>query len=69
MKRIINLLFIILITIIVGASCASNSGAYYGAKQKRTSYSKKNKNFYHQKFSNKPRSTRKDYVIKNGIAH
>jgi hypothetical protein len=43
--------------------CKGNNTYYRGYNQK------KNKSSYNQKYTYKYRSVRKDYVIKNGIAH
>jgi hypothetical protein len=64
-------LIMIFLVSLVGPSCSSRSreslcrtnGTY------RSYNAKKNKSRYNQKYNAKTRSVRKDYVIKNGIAH
>ncbi len=72
MKQFKSFLSIVFLAAFLAASfssCSSKSYAYNGSKGSKTSYSKKNKSYYRQRFSSKQRSTRKDYVIKNGIAN
>jgi hypothetical protein len=54
-----------------GSSCSKKSqmGLCKENNAYRNYHPKKNKSKYSQKYRNKDRSVRKDYVIKNGIAH
>jgi hypothetical protein len=69
-KRWIFLAFIFLLSV-AAPSCGSHSreAICKGNNTYRGYKSKKNKSRYNQKYISKSRSVRKDYVIKNGIAH
>jgi hypothetical protein len=56
---------------VVFSSCSSHlrEAACKGNSTYRGYNPKKNKSRYSQKYNYKNRSVRKDYVIKNGIAH
>lgn len=73
MKKRLILIVALLALIVAGPvfiSCSSKScGGVVTSPGGKSKYAKKNKSYYRQKFSYKPRSVRKDYVIKNGIAH
>ena len=64
----ISLIFLISMT---GNSCSSHlrEAVCKGNNTYRVHSHKKNKSNYNQKYSYKSRSVKKDYVIKNGIAH
>jgi hypothetical protein len=66
----IALTFLFLLSVVL-PSCSSRSreAVCKGNSNYRGQHPKKNKSRYNQKFSYKNRSVRKDYVIKNGIAH
>jgi hypothetical protein len=61
---------VFLVSVVV-SSCSSHSreAICKGNSPNRGYNPKKNKSRYNQKYSYKSRSVRKDYVIKNGIAH
>ena len=69
-KLCITLTFLFLISIVL-PSCSNRSreAVCKGNSNYRSQHPKKNKSGYNQKYSYKTRSVRKDYVIKNGIAH
>lgn len=73
--RLFRLRWIVLpsvfILAVVFSSCSSRSreAVCKGNSTYSGYHPKKNKSRYNQKYSYKNRSVRKDYVIKNGIAH
>ena len=66
----IALTFFFLLSVVL-PSCSSRSreAVCKGNSNYRGQHAKKNKSRYNQKYTYKTRSVRKDYVIKNGIAH
>ncbi len=62
---------LIVIISLIFPFCSSHAkiAACKGTNAHRGYIQKKNKSRYNQKFGFKSRSVRKDYVIKNGIAH
>jgi hypothetical protein len=64
----LSLIFLVS-TVLFSCSKKSREGLCKGNNTYRGYVPKKNKSRYNQKYSYKTRSVRKDYVIKNGIAH
>lgn len=52
-----------------GSGCSSRKKHCSGNVPTKSSYNKRNKNNYSKRYSNKSRSVKKDYVIRNGIAN
>ena len=65
------ILGVIFIISVLFSSCASGKreAVCKGNYTQKNYNSKKNKSRYNQKYASKSKSVRKDYVIKNGIAH
>lgn len=63
-------LIVFLFSLFSLSSCShSRKSLCSGNITPKASYNKRNKSNYGKRFSYKPRSVKKDYVIKNGIAH
>ena len=62
--NIMKKLFLIIFIFSLFTSCSTNKCITH-----KQSYNKRNKNNYGKIYSHKFRSVKKDYVIKNGIAH
>jgi hypothetical protein len=64
------LLLLFVSSLVLCSACSSRKSLCTGnVTHKTTSYNKRNKNNYGKRYSYKSKSVRKDYVIKNGIAH
>jgi hypothetical protein len=71
-KNIIRTGYILACLVLIAffSSCGSSKMSTCQTKQYHKTYNtKKNRNNYGQRYSQKTRSVRKEYVIKNGIAH
>jgi hypothetical protein len=62
------IIMLLLISGIISGSCHSRKDLCNSKSYHKTYNTKKNRNRYNQKYSNKGKTVKKDYVIRNGIA-